>query len=495
MTLSKSLYTRAIQCPKSLWLKKYKPEVLTPPDAAAQAIFDTGNEVGDLACEFFPSGVEVEFTREYDRMVEATIRLLEKEVRDIYEATFIYDGILVMVDILHMEEDGSVSLYEVKSSTSVKEIYLHDVSIQYYVLENLGFRVKSANVVHIDSSYVRGEELELEKLFCIVDVTEEVIELQENIPYNLEQFESYLKDRENEPGIDIGKHCNKPYECDAKEYCWRVQRNISEYSIFNIFNLGSKKQIELYESGIVDIADVPNDFEMTVKQRQAVRNYKTQTTYIDKEAIRDFLDTLTYPIYHLDFETFQQAIPEWRGIRPFMQIPFQYSLHIEHEDGRLEHREFLAQNGLDPRAALAQKLCEEIPRDVMVLAYNMSFEKGVIKRLALEYEALSEHLLAIHDNIKDLMTPFQQKYYATPDMNGSYSIKYILPALVPEMAGVYKNLDGVQNGGEAMNAFANLGQLQEGEKEKMRKALLEYCKLDTLAMVKVLEKLREVTHD
>ncbi len=146
---------------------------------------------------------------------------------------------------------------------------------------------------------------------------------------------------------------------------------------------------------------------MTAKQHQAVGNYKAQTTHIDKEAIEAFVSTLTYPIYHLDFETFQQAIPEWKGISPFMQIPFQYSLHIEYEDGRLEHREFLAEDGTDPRALLARKLCEDIPRDVTVLAYNMGFEKGVIRKLASEYEVLSPHLLDIHDNIKDLMIPFQ----------------------------------------------------------------------------------------
>ncbi len=492
MTLSKSLYTQAIQCPKSLWLKKYNPSVLTPPDASAQAVFDTGNAVGELACKLFPDGIEVEFNRDYAQMVETTARLLEEGVQNIYEATFVYDGILVMVDVLHVGEDGFVSLYEVKSSTSVKEIYLHDVSVQYYVLHSLGLKVKNAHVIHIDSSYVRGEELELEKLFCIVDVTTEAEQLQEQIPLRLSEWETYLSDTQNEPNIDIGSHCNKPYECDAKDYCWKVQRNIPDYSIFNIFNLGSKKQVALYERGIVNIDDIPEDFEMTEKQSQAVVNHKAQTIHIDKEAIESFISTLIYPIYHLDFETFQQAIPEWKGISPFQQIPFQYSLHIEHEDGRLEHHEFLAVDGADPRELLAQKLCEDIPKDVTVLAYSMSFEKGVIKKLALEYEALSPHLLAMHDNIKDLMIPFQQKQYVTPSMNGSYSIKYVLPALVPEMKEAYQELDGVQNGSEAMSAFANMSKLDSAEKEKMREALLAYCKLDTLAMVRVLEKLRKL---
>ena len=491
MNLSKSLYTRGIQCQKSLWLKKYRPEVLTPPDASAQAVFDTGNLVGDLACELFPDGKEVPFSRDYNEMLATTKEYLAEGVPYIYEATFSYDGILVMVDVLEVEADG-VSIYEVKSSTSVKEIYLHDVSIQQYVLESLGFRVKSANIVHISSDYIRGDELALRELFSIVDVSAQSRELQAGISPILEEFEMALRERENEPEIEIGKQCNNPYECDAKDYCWRVQRNIPNYSIFNIFNLGSKKQIELYEQGIVNIEEIPADFAMTPKQAQAVQNYKSQESYVDKKAIGEFLGTLSYPIYHLDFETFQQAIPEFKGISPFMQIPFQYSLHIEHADGTLEHREFLAQDGSDPREPLARSLCKDIPSHATLLTYNMSFEKSVIAKLAANYPELSAHLLAIHANIKDLMIPFQQKHYVTPSMKGSYSIKYVLPALVPEMAMAYKELDGVQNGGQAMSAYASMSKMNSSEKEKMRHALLQYCKLDTLAMVQVLNKLKEV---
>jgi hypothetical protein len=418
MNLSKSLYTKGIQCPKALWLKKYKPSVLTPPDEAALAIFETGNIVGDLACQLFPDGKEVPYTTNYDEMIYTTKEWLKEGVSNIYEATFNFDGILIMVDILKVEDDG-VSIYEVKSSTEVKDIYLHDVSIQYYVLENLGFSIKSASVVHINNEYVRGESLELDKLFKIVDVTSVVQKLQSNIPIILKEFETYLDDKVNEPDIDIGKHCNKPYECDAKNYCWKVQRQIPDYSIFNIFNLGSKKQVELYNQGIIDIEDIPEDFDMTANQTQAVENYKSKVSYIDKENIKAFLENLTYPIYHLDFETYQQAIPEYKGIKPFEQIPFQYSLHIEYEDGTLIHKEYLSKDSIDSRYELAQKLCEDIPSDVTVLAYNMSFEKGVIKRLANLFPDLSPHLLAINENMQDLMIPFQKKWYVTPSMLGS----------------------------------------------------------------------------
>jgi len=492
MNLSKSLYTKGIQCQKALWLKKYNKEVLTPPDETALARFETGNEVGDLACKLFPNGVEIAYTKNFDEMINQTKRLIDDGIKYIYEATFSFNGILVMVDVLEIHEDGEVSIYEVKSSSSVKDIYVHDTSIQYYVLKQLGFSLMSANVVHINSTYQRGDTLELDELFTIEDVTDEVLELQINIPSILKEFETVLEDVSNEPNIDIGSHCKKPYECDAKDYCWKVQRQIPEYSIFNIFNLGSKKQVELYSQGIVNLEDIPNDFAMTANQEQAVKTFNSKETYIDKEKIKEFVDTLTYPIYHLDFETFQQAIPQWKGISPYQQIPFQYSLHIEHEDGSCEHKEYLALDSIDPREEIAKRLVTDIPSDVTVLAYNMSFEKGVIKKLAESFRDLSTHLLSINENMKDLMIPFQKKYYVTPSMNGSYSIKYVLPALVPELAKAYKELDGVQNGSQAMNAFANMSKMKEGEKQKMRNSLIEYCKLDTLAMVKILENLKGI---
>ncbi|QOY55711.1 DUF2779 domain-containing protein [Candidatus Sulfurimonas marisnigri] len=492
MNLSKSLYTKAIQCPKALWLKKYNKEVLTPPDATALARFETGNVVGELACKLFPNGKEVIYNPDdFNGMVETTKEWIEEGLEYIYEATFLYNGILVLVDVLKVTPDG-LEIYEVKSSSSVKDIYLHDVSIQLYVLKQLGYSVISSNVVHIDSSYVRGDELDLNGLFKIVDVSDEVNTLQVDIPKRLEEFELYLADRDNEPDIDIGSHCNKPYECDAKEYCWRVQRNIPEYSLFNIFNLGSKKQIELYEQGIVNIEDIPDGYAMTAIQKQKVQNWKEQVTFVDEENIKDFLNTLNYPIYHLDFETFQQAIPEWKGISPYQQIPFQYSLHIEHSDGIIEHKEFLGEDGIDPRYELAKRLVEDIPIDVTVLAYNMSFEKGVNAKLAESFPEFTDHLLSINENTKDLMFPFQKKYYVTPEMQGSYSIKYVLPSLVPEMAEAYKSLNGIQNGSDAMNAFPKLPSMSPKEKADTRTALLEYCKLDTLAMVEVLKKLKKV---
>ena len=214
---------------------------------------------------------------------------------------------------------------------------------------------------------------------------------------------------------------------------------------------------------------------------------------IDVDAIKDFLGTLSYPIYHLDFETFQMAVPEWEGCRPYEQIPFQYSLHIEYEDGKLEHKEFLAKEGTDPRRALAESLCNDIPMDVCGLAYNMSFERRVIWGLSEQYPDLAEHLLNIRENIHDLMVPFQKQHYYTEAMQGSYSIKYVLPALCPGDPELdYHNLDQVHNGSEASAAFADMANHTPKEIAELRANLLKYCGLDTYAMVKVLGVLKKL---
>ena len=491
MALSKSLYIRGLQCEKSLWLKKKKPEVLQAPDDGAQAVFDAGTSVGELACELFSGGERIEYTGDFNAQIAKTKELIEHGTKVIYEATFCFDGILVMVDILCVGDDGLV-INEVKSSTSVKEVYINDSAIQYYVLSSLGYKVSAVNIIYIDNSYVRGEKLELEKFFHAEDVTEQVKQKQADIPQILSKFEEILS-KNIEPDIDIGTHCSNPYACDAWEYCWRKQRGIPEYSIFDISRLKSDKKFELYKSGIVKFEDIKDLDKFNASQQIQIRSELSKEQIIDKEAIKEFLNTLSYPLYHLDFETFQQAVPQFIGLRPYEQIPFQFSIHKDDGKGNLEHFEFLAEVGADPRYELALNLIKFIPQDACVLAYNMSFEKGVIRRLAEICPQISNELMVIHDNIKDLMAPFASKSYYHPKMQGSYSIKYVLPALVPEFESAYKDLNLINHGGEAMQAYAAMASMNETQRDVYKKALLAYCRLDTLAMVKVLEKLREVT--
>lgn len=487
--LSKSRFCSALQCPKMLWLKQYKPEEFDD-SVMNEAVLKTGLEVGDLAMGLFGPYVEVPFG-DLKGMISETKRLLDEGAHIIAEASFA-DGInFCSADILINNGNRKVEIYEVKSSTSVKDIYIYDVAYQYYVLTGLGYTVEKACLVYVDNTYERHGELELDKLFAVEDVTEIVKGKKTEITDYIEMLKGYMSQAE-EPEREIGSQCFAPYGCGFFDYC---TRDWPHPNIFDIASLQNRSKLKLMKQGILSFGDV--------EANNAVKdNYMLQVCHelhdlpdlINADGIHDFMDTLTYPLYFLDFESFQPAIPLYDDSSPYEQIVFQYSLHyILDEGGELYHKEFLAYPGEDPRRSVAEHLCEDIPMDVCVLAYNMSFEKGRIAALAKLYPDLEEHLMNIHGNINDLMIPFRNKDYYNKAMQGSYSIKYVLPALFPDDPSLdYHNLEGVHNGAEASAAFAAMADMEPHQLEEYREHLLRYCELDTYAMVKVWDKLREI---
>lgn len=484
--LSKSQFIRGLQCHKSLWLLKYKAELITPPDEAQQAIFVTGTEVGQLAQKLFPDGKEIIYEeRSHNEKIKQTKEFISKGIKTIYEATFSYNNVLVMVDILHKGRRGW-EIYEVKSSTEAKDVHISDLSIQYYVLNGCRLPISKASLVYIDTEYVKKGELDVKKLFCITNLTKDIKENQKSINSQLRKIRTMLKGKC--PDIDIGKHCSDPYDCDFLGHCWE---HIPEYSIFDISGLKWVKRFELYNKGILKLKDIPEDYKLSANHRLQVEAELKNKTIINKKSIKDFLDSVYYPLYFLDFETFNPAIPLYDRTRPYQKIPFQFSLHcLESKKAKLKHYEFLAKEGIDLREEIAKRLARLIPVKACVIAYNMSFEKGVLSNLAKDFSKYSKKLLKIHDNIIDLMIPFQKKHYYTKKMKGSHSIKVVLPALLPKLT--YKGM-AISDGGEAMNIYATLHLLEDKkEVERIRKDLLEYCKLDTYATVKLLEKLNKV---
>ena len=487
MGLSKSKYCSGLQCPKILWLQKNKPNEAVK--TAKDSVMENGTMVGEVARGYFGDFSPVTIVGDKTEMVNKTADLMHKGADNITEASFIKDGLYCAVDILHKDGNGW-DIVEVKSSTEVKDIYKEDAAFQYYVLKECGVNVKKVYILYINNEYVRHGELNLKGLFTLEDLTLEAEARSEYIPDNIEAMRNW-EEGEGEPDIDIDMYCEDPYECEFKAYCWK---NIPTPSVFDINRLAKKERYKAYKAGIITFDQVAvSDIKLSDKQKKQV-NFAINhlPDYINKKKIQAFLDTLTYPLYHLDFETFQQAIPEWEGGKPYVQIPFQYSLHIEYEDGRLEHKEFLAKEGTDPRRAIAESLCKDIPMGVCSLAYNMGFEKGRLQELADLYPDLATHLLDIRANMHDIMVPFQQGDYYSDAMKGSYSIKYVLPALYPDDPELdYHNLDEVHNGTEASSAFLTMAKKSPEEIASLRANLLKYCGLDTYAMVKVLEKLRE----
>ena len=494
--LSKSKYLRGIQCYKSLWLTKKGKIKPKTPSKSLQVIFDEGTRVGEEAQKLFPGGKLIKYKGStFDEKIAKTKEWLASGESIIYEATFKFDDILVMVDILNKGKNGW-DFYEVKSATdiykdqllNVKDVYVKDVAIQYYVLKGSGLDISSAFLVHINNQYVRQGPLEVDKLFSFADLTETAIEAQNEVVDELGTIREVLN--EGEPEIEIGVHCDKPYECDFKAHCW-PEEILNGYSIFNISGLSSSKKFELYKSGVIKLVDVPDDFPLSDNQRFQVETELSGEEIIEQEQIKNFLNDLHYPLYFLDFETFMQAVPQWDGLRPYQNVPFQYSIHcIEREGADPSHSEFLAEENSDPRRSLADKLVGDIPKGVCVLAYNYSFEKGVVRDLAEQFPDCSDHLMDIHDNLLDLMVPFQKKYYYKKEMKGRYSIKAVLPALISDSP--YSKME-INEGMKASNNYKNLSSIQDSnEREKIKKGLKIYCKQDTQSMVDILGCLKAV---
>ncbi len=480
--LSKSTFIRGLQCHKSLWLYKRKPELRDEPDAAQQARFAIGDDVGKLAQDLFPGGEEIVFdSNNFGGMLSRTGELIDNGMITIYEATFSFDNIFIMADILHKGSAGW-ELYEVKSSTDVKDVHINDLSIQYYVLSKFGIELSKISLVHINNQYTRTGEINPHMLFTIVDLTDDIRSNQSFVREEIQKMRLSINGKC--PDINIGSHCNEPYYCDFKGHCWE---HIPTPSIFDLRERGIDK-FECYRNDIIHFKDLDLSL-LNEKQKMQVEVELTGRSVINKDSVKEFLGTLFYPLYFLDFETFNPPIPPFDGTRPYKQIPFQYSLHFfEEESAELQHREFLAVAGTDPREELAKRLVEDIPAGACVIAYNKSFEQSVIRGLAEMLSRYRSRLMHIHDNIYDLMGPFRQRHYYTKEMKGSYSIKAILPVLVDNLS--YTGL-AISDGGMASATYASLHNINdEKEVKKIRNDLLEYCMLDTLATVKVLEILK-----
>jgi hypothetical protein len=293
---------------------------------------------------------------------------------------------------------------------------------------------------------------------------------------------------ENEPSIELAEECK---DCDLFGWCGR---DLPKPNVFDLYRLQKKKMIEYYRQGLVSFADLDRAgvIKNATQKRQMDYYLKDLGVWTEPEKIREFLDRLSYPLYFLDFETMMPAVPFCVGTRPFAQIPFQYSLHyIEQEGGELKHKEFLAESGIDPRRAIAEALCRDIPADACVTAFHKSTECGILQKLAEQFPDLADHLNAVAGNVADLLDPFQKGWYYRREIGGSFSIKSVLPAICPDDPELdYHELEGVHNGTEAMSIYPKLRDMEPEERERIRRSLLAYCRLDTLAMVKVWEELK-----
>ncbi len=486
-SLSKSTTMLGRQCTKALWLNRHRRELRAKPNAAQQAVLDTGTHVGLLARERFPGGTDCDPDHlvHIPAMLQATQAALNAGANVLYEAAFLHDEVLVLLDILVRDGDGWTAV-EVKSSTSAKDHFVADAALQHLVITASGLPLRRVQLMHINNQYVRQGPIDVQQLFHLEDVTARALALQESLAQDIARFKAVLA-QPQEPEMPIGPHCHAPYTCGFRDHCWA---NVPAPSVFDLPRIGAEAYA-LAKSGVVRISDVPPGTALTAIQQRHVEAHRTGVPQVDVTAVRGFVGALQYPLHHLDFETIFPALPPFDGTRPFQQLPFQYSLHVEDAPGAVpQHRAFLADALGDPREAFVQQLLADVGPEGDILVYNSSFESGIIGALAEAFPHHAAALLALRARIKDLLVPFRQGWYCHPGFGGSNSLKAVLPALVPTLS--YGSL-AIQDGGAASDTFLRL-LLGDPQLDPViaRKDLLDYCHLDTLAMVEVLAVLRGV---
>jgi len=483
--LSKSKFLNGIQCPRLLWVSIHKKEMLPEFSIATLNTFKEGNEVGELAKKLFPEGIDIP-TEDFSQNIQLSKEALTQD-KPLFEPAIMFEQLYSRADIL-VPVGKEWDIIEVKSATKVKDINIWDVAFQKYVYEEAGLKIRKCFLMYINNEYIKNGELDPKELFVKQNITEEVGEKLKELPEKITEMFDILNYPELPDNI-IGTHCDDPYGCPLKDDCWSF---LPEGHVFQLTR-GGKTSFELFDNKIYAIKDIPEDFKLTDKQGIQRDCEISNKVHIHKESIKHFLSGLNYPLYYLDFETFSSAVPMFDGIKPYQQVPFQFSLHIVKKEGATpKHIEFLYDGSEDPRKEFIEKLKEALGESGDIVSYNMAFEKGVISKVAEflpEYKDWAEN---VNGRMIDLWVPFRNFSYYNPKQKGSASIKHVLPSLVGgEGYKVMDIADGITASIEYFNS--HYGEVEESKKLKVRNDLLKYCCLDTEAMIWIVDKLKEIS--
>jgi hypothetical protein len=448
MQLSKSDYMLFLRHPAWLWVKKNDPKKIPPIDENTQALFDSGHQFEPYAESQFPEGVTLGFSdySEYLSLPQRTQDAIDRGDQVLFQPRFEWNGFTCICDIVSFVGDNEVDLYEIKASTSAKVEHEFDLAFQAAVLEGTGLKVRNIFVIHVNNQYVRSGAIEDDRITVTEDVTDKV------------RAKGEITAKYMPLALATAQQPNMPDPSPS------------------LAKLGSKKDwLRIYENIVPQEPKIWSEDTMPV---------------INKEQIKQFLGELKYPLYFLDYETLMSLVPYFDGHRPYQQVPFQYSLHIlQSADAELEWREYLHRDNSDPARPLTEQLIKDIGDNGTVLVWYEGFEKARNKELGDMFPEYKQAMDAINDRVIDLMLPFKNKWYDDPRCEGSASIKKVLPVLCPELS--YKNL-GIQEGGSAQRLWmeAVLDDKRTNEKEQILADLLDYCKLDTFAMVEIYKVLR-----
>ena len=477
--ISKSDYVLGVKCPNAIWFKKLRKDLATEINLA---ILEQGNEIGRLAQDAFPGGTYITAKPWDYEAAWRTQDAIKSGDPYIYEATLsTKTGEYCAVDILRNNNDGTWDIIEVKSTTRPHDYHFLDASFQKYVFTQCGVKIRDCFIMTLNPEYVRHGVLDIQELFVLHNANEE-LQPMEQVAADVARIRAVLNGPELGTAISKAK-CNNFYDCPYKHHCWK---NIPDYSVFNAFR-GALAD-EIYAAYGANLSEIPAEELARQMHPGDIEAYLNSTEVVNPDILRNFTDQLQWPLYFLDYESIMPAVPMFDNSRPYQQICFQFSLHVQRTPGgELEHYEYLHdESSTDPRPGLIKKLIETISTTGSVVVYNQGFEQGRNTEMARDFPEYADQLLAINDRMLDLLMPFRERGLYRPCQNGSASIKQTLPAFVPEMS--YENL-GIHNGTEASDQFMDfmVGKQTPAQTEEMMKNLHEYCGQDTIAMVRLLE--------
>lgn len=491
MQLSKSDCMLYLRHPAWLWVKKHDPSKIPPVSEATQAMFDTGFLFENYAEQRFANAVRLGFDDydSYQSLPERTQSALNEGTQTILQGRFEYGNYTFICDVIDVVQAKTIDLYEIKSSTGVKQEHIYDLAYQVMVLQGCGYSVRDVYVLHVNNQYVRSGEVDASQIVTCANVTDEVLA---NHAFTIQNATAALSTANSPTMPDPSPSNAKLGSLGEWLKIYRNINNVPENSIYDLATPGAKRLGELEAMGIQVMENIPNSFELTPKQQAQVRVVKSGLTYIDEDSIRTFLSTFEYPLYFLDYETYSGLVPYFDGQKPYEQVPFQYSLHVLDNPGSdLRHVEYLHRNNSNPVEELSASLQGHIGSNGTVITWNKSFEMSCNNRMGALAPNYAPFYEALNARVVDLMEPFKNDWYVDKDFLGSASIKKVLPVLVPQLS--YKVL-GIQEGNAAQRLWmeAVLDGKRDGDKDQILADLVEYCKLDTLAMVEIFKVLRRL---
>ena len=474
------------QCHLRLWNDVNDRNIATPIGESTQAIFDQGHEVGQLACRLYPKGKLVQADpRDFDAASKETKLLLaDHSVSAIFEAAFKYLRVQCSVDILEKQSDGSYHIIEVKSATKPKPVYVLDAAIQYWILTGCGLKVTKVSVMTLNSDYVRGRRLSLRSLFKLHPCSDEVNHLQASLRSNVTAMKQMLL-AEDPPDIPTGPQCSDPYDCPYFDHCSQDDP-VYDHPISELGRTQQSILEKLNRLNINEIRDIPSRIELNPRQQIVVDSIKSDSAMV-RGSLRSQLRQLKKPIYHLDFETINPAVPRHVGTKPFQAVPFMYSVLKEKSDGSSMHRSYLHETDDDPRREVAMHLIEDLGRRGSICVYS-SFEKRVIDHLIEAYPDLADDLRSIQKRLFDLLNTVRNHVYH-PDFRGSFSLKSVLPALTDVD---YLDLEIDEGQLASFRYLQALKTTDATERESIFDDLVAYCDRDTLATFEVKQALQEL---